>query len=383
MPALAYSAKLHVEASGLEPSLAEDWNRLAGDVPCRRWEWLAPWWRHYWMPDAKLFVLVVREEEGQVHAIAPWYVRGSLAQGRVIRFLGSGDVCSDYLTIMSDPEHRPASIKALVDFLMGSVADEWDSIELTGVSAGDETIGQFIGEMQRRDVLVHQQAGESCWRLGLPGDWDKYVSTLSKTRRERTRQIVRRNFNAGRVSIKQAANEVEARELYELLIELHQKRRTSLGEEGCFADPRFTAYHREVIENFLRAGRLRLQGLFLDGRPAAIVYELIGGDSIYLYQSGIETDLLHERPGWLGTISSVRSAIAQGYRTFDFMRGDEDYKASWGAQAAPMVETRLVAPRATAMVRHKAWRARQQMRRWLKARWERFRAARVDNGISN
>jgi CelD/BcsL family acetyltransferase involved in cellulose biosynthesis len=383
MPALECSAKLHVDVSGLAPSLAVDWNRLAGDVPCRQWEWLAPWWRHYSMPDAELFVLVVRDQAGDVHAIAPWYVRGSLAQGRVVRFLGSGDVCSDYLTILTDPEHRAAAIKALVDYLTGSEADEWDLIELTGVSTDDEAIGQFIDEMQRRDVVVHQQAGESCWRLKLPCDWDKYVSTLSKTRRERTRQIVRRTFNTGRVSIKQAANEDEARELYELLVELHQKRRTSLGEEGCFADPRFTAYHREVIENFLGAGQLQLRGVFLDGRPAAIVYELVGGNTIYLYQSGIETDLLDERPGWLGTINSLRSAIDQGIETFDFMRGDEAYKASWGAQAVPMVETRLIAPRAAAMVRHNAWRARQQMRRWLKARWQRFRAGRADNEVSN
>jgi CelD/BcsL family acetyltransferase involved in cellulose biosynthesis len=383
MPTLAASPRLCVEASGLAPSLADDWNRLAGDVPCRQWEWLAPWWRHYSMPDAELFVLVVRDERGEVHGIAPWYIRGSLAQGRVVRFLGSGDVCSDYLTILTDPEHRAEAINAIVDFLNGSAAREWDLIELTGVSAGDPSIDEFIGKMQSRDVLVHQQPGESCWRLELSSDWDEYVGTLSKTRRERTRQLVRRNFNTGRVSIEEAANADDAHKLYKLLIELHQKRRTSLGGEGCFSDPRFTDYHREVIDNFLRVGQLRLQGVFLDGRPAAIVYELIGGGAIYFYQSGIETDLLDERPGWLGTISSLRSAIAEGFRTFDFMRGDEAYKASWGAKAVPMVDTRLVAPRAAAMVRHNAWRARQQMRCWLKARWQRFRARHADNRISS
>jgi len=26
--------------------LRDEWNRLAGDVPFRRWEWLEAWWRH-------------------------------------------------------------------------------------------------------------------------------------------------------------------------------------------------------------------------------------------------------------------------------------------------------------------------------------------------
>ena len=65
----------------------------------------------------------------------------------------------------------------------------------------------------------------------------------------------------------------------------------------------------------------------------------------------------------MGTIGSLRAAIEQGYRRFDFMRGDEAYKASWGAQPVPTVETRVVARRSSAHLRHTAWLAHQQMRR--------------------
>ncbi len=223
------STSMLVEASALSPALAADWNRLAGDIPCRRWEWLEPWWRHYALADDELFALIARDDGGQVRAIAPWFIRGSLAQGRVVRFLGSGDVCSDYLTIFSDAEHRSAATAALVVFLLEDAADAWDLIELTGVPAGDETIDEFIAQLQRRDVLVDQQPGESCWRLNLPNDWDEYVGTLSKTRRERTRQIVRRQFEAGRAVTKRATIRGDLRELYDLLIELHQKRPRVIG----------------------------------------------------------------------------------------------------------------------------------------------------------
>ncbi len=364
---------MRVEATALSPALAPDWNRLAGDIPCRRWEWLEPWWRHYAHTEDELFALIVRDQEDRVCAIAPWYIRDSIAQGRVIRFLGSGDVCSDYLTILTDPEHRSAAIAALVGFLLEDAADAWDLIELTGVAAGDQALEEFISLLRQRDVSIHQQPGESCWRLSLPGNWDEYVRTLSKTRRERTRQIVRRHFDSGRAVTRRVTNREELPELYSMLIELHQKRRESLGEQGCFADKRFTSYHREVIERFFELGRLRLQSVLVDGRPAAIEYDLIGGDTIYFYQSGIEPELLDQRPGWMGTIGALRSAIAEGYKTFDFMRGDEAYKASWGAKAVPTMETRIVAPRASSQVRHNAWRAGQQMRRWAKARWKRFR----------
>jgi CelD/BcsL family acetyltransferase involved in cellulose biosynthesis len=141
---------------------------------------------------------------------------------------------------------------------------------------------------------------------------------------------------------------VERRELpdyFDLLVNLHQKRRRSMGTEGCFGDAKFKSYHREVMERFFAMGRLRLQYVRLDDRPIAIEYGLIGGKTIYFYQSGIETDVLEQRPGWIGTIGSLRAAIEQGYQTFDFMRGDEAYKASWRAQAQPTLEVRIVAPR--------------------------------------
>ena len=45
----------------------------------------------------------------------------------------------------------------------------------------------------------------------------------------------------------------------DVLIDLHQKRRQMLGEPGCFASPRFTAFHREVARRLLLAGQLQFQ----------------------------------------------------------------------------------------------------------------------------
>ena len=360
-----------VDTRALPSALADDWNRLAGDIPCRRWEWLEPWWRHYRTASDELFVLVVRDGLGDLVGIAPWYVSRSLRNGRVLRFLGSGHVCSDYLTIFAAAESRSSVVEEIADYLTGQAAGEWDTMELTGVETADEAISALVERLAERDYVVHQQPGESCWRLELPADWESYVKTLSKTRRERTRQIVREAFDTGRAVSRQVLDRHDVPRYFDVLVELHQKRRRSMGEEGCFADVRFTSYHREVMERFFALGRLRLQYVLLEGQPIAIEYDLIGGNAIYFYQSGIEPTVLDERPGWMGTIGSLRSAIEQGYRTFDFMRGDEAYKSSWKAQPQPTIETRIVARRAAAQLRHTAWLAEQHVRQWAKSHWRR------------
>jgi CelD/BcsL family acetyltransferase involved in cellulose biosynthesis len=65
-------------------------------------------------------------------------------------------------------------------------------------------------------------------------------------------------------------------------------------------------------------------------------------------------------------IGSLRRAIDEGCRSFDFLRGDEAYKCSWGAKPCPTIETRIIARRGLAGVRHSAWLARQQLRQWAK-----------------
>src|SRR6185437_12502317 len=83
-----------------------EWNRLAG-TPFQTWEWLAPWWKHYGakMPEdqhrRELYLLAVRDAQGTLVGLAPWYLERSLTTGYVVRQLGDGEVCSDYLGILA------------------------------------------------------------------------------------------------------------------------------------------------------------------------------------------------------------------------------------------------------------------------------------------
>ena len=63
---------------------------------------------------------------------------------------------------------------------------------------------------------------------------------------------------------------------------------------------------------------------------------------------------MEHRPGKLINAAILRQAIADGYRAFDFLRGDEPYKARFGAKPRPTVRFR-VAPSPRAQWRHNLW----------------------------
>jgi CelD/BcsL family acetyltransferase involved in cellulose biosynthesis len=91
-----------------------------------------------------------------------------------------------------------------------------------------------------------------------------------------------------------------------------------------------------------------------------------------MYQSGLNPDFDALRPGWLIKGAAIRAAIEQGAAELDFLRGDEPYKASWGARPQPVLEYRLVRRQAGTLLRHWAWlvkhHSKNVARRFLKRR---------------
>jgi CelD/BcsL family acetyltransferase involved in cellulose biosynthesis len=354
-------------------SLQRDWNRLAGDVPFRRFEWLEAWWRCYWQPGMELFVLALRDPAGELVALAPWYARRSALWGRVLSFLGSGQVCSDYLTVLAAPEYEAATGCALADWLAGDARRAWDLIELDGMEPEDPVLQRLVAELALRGHVVHQRERIGAWRLELPGDWKSYESRLSKSRRGGVRTLEKRYFQTGRAVLRTADTAEAVERGLKILHELHQKRRKSLGDPGCFASPRFANFLALAATRFHQLGRLRLQWIELDGRPAAAEFDLSSADTVYHYQSGMDPDAAQDKPGWLMQISALREAIDQGFRAFDFLRGDEPYKSWWRAERRPLAEIRVVGRSATARLRHRVWTAAACLKAWQRRAKERLR----------
>jgi CelD/BcsL family acetyltransferase involved in cellulose biosynthesis len=335
-------------------ALAPEWNCLAGGIPFRRHEWMATWQRCY---GGELFVVAVRTSSGALVGIAPWYVDRSLPNGRVVRFLGSGEACSDYLGILATPEFAAPAVDAVADYLCGSAADAWDSIELEGVDADEPTIRRLVAAVQQRDALVVERPGLNCWRLALPESWEAYLAGVSKSHRKQLRRIETRLLDTNRATLHSVRTEAELPAAWPTFVDLHQRRRAALGEKGCFASPRFAAFHEEVARRFAANGALRLDLLQMDGKPAAAEYHFAGGGVAFAYQAGVAPELMEEEPGRTITVALIRRAIEDGLSAIDFLRGDEPYKAHFRAVARPTTVVRIVAPRAAARWRHRAWLA--------------------------
>jgi CelD/BcsL family acetyltransferase involved in cellulose biosynthesis len=346
--------------------LAESWNELAGDIPFRGWDWAACWWQHYRDSSSELFVLAVTDELDRLVGIAPWYLHCSTHQGRVVRFLGSGEVCSDYLTLLCRGGTEAAVAQTIGDWLLTDAAPRWDLLDLNGVEAADPTIERLAARLATSGAIVDCQENHNCWCLELPGGWDELLAQISSSRRNRIRSLLRRGIDSGRMTVHEVETPDDLERGFEILIELHQKRRLSLSQLGCFASARFTAFHRQIAARLLELGQLRLLWTELEGRPFTVEYGFVAGQTVFYYQTGFETELADESPGWVALAVSLKRAIEEGYSQFDFLRGDEPYKASWNAKPRPLAQLRIFGPRAAARVRYATWFGTEKFKGWAR-----------------
>lgn len=350
------------------PAIADEWNALAADRAFRRHEWLATWWRHYRTSDDELWIVALRDAAGSLVGLAPWYLRRRAWSGRVVRFLGSGKVCSEYLTVLCRAGAEAAVARRLAEWLVDEARDRWDLIELSGIDRGDAAMADLLEQMRLRGHLVHERQQHYTWRLELPETWDEFLGRLSSKRRSRVRAAQRRMLDSGQAVVRGARSPAEVTQGLAVLQRLHEQRRQSLGGDGCFSTPRFNEFLHEAAERFLALERLQLDWLEIGGRPAAVEFKLLGRDSLYYYQTGMDPSLADESPGWLLQIASLRRAIDDGRRGFDFLRGDEEYKASWGARPCPLADVRIVSRRPGAEWRHRLWLAGSRTKAWCRAR---------------
>lgn len=353
-------------------SIEEAWSRLTVDQPFVGPAWMAVWWRFLGArPECRLTVLVVEDEARRIVAIAPWYSESTFLHGNVLRFLGSGEVCTDYLTIPCLAGYERSAAAALASWLSkghGSFTcpHKWQTISLEGVRADDPIIQMLCQFLAGSGALVDTTSAPSCWRLELPESWEEYLSQLSKSHRKRVRRLERAYFETGRAKVVTARTAAERARGFRLLVSMHEKRWQTQGLGGSFRDAAVYSFHQEATATLQVRGQLRLNWLELDGRPVAAEYSLVAGGVIYGYQSGMDPDAADHEPGSLTLIATLRGAIEEGMQAMDFLRGDEAYKQHWRARPCAMQNIRLLPNQWQGRIRQVAWRAAQGTRRWLR-----------------
>jgi hypothetical protein len=358
-------------------SLKTDWNELAAGEPMRSWTWLATWWKHYGPAQGdedetssrELRVIALYDETvaepTHLIGIAPWYLDRSIVKGNVLRPLGGGEVCTDHLSLICLQTDVERVATAIAEYLADENED-WDCLELSAVDVGDPAIDQLIEHLEARECLVSCRVTGNTWVVDLPNSWEEYEQSLSQNNRRSIRRVQKKVIASGRTErhVVTCADDFEP--VWNVFVDLHQRRRQSLGEPGCFASQVFHDFHHEIAQELLTAGQLRMSWIDVDGSPAVAEYQYVGPNTNYSYQSGMDPDRLEVSPGHVGNFYAIQRAIEEGRQYFDFLRGDEPYKTFWRADPRPICDCFVYPNRRLARLRGRLRNAATTLKSWVR-----------------
>ena len=345
-------------------AMRDEWEGLVEGRPFCRFDWMEQWWRSYGMDRGRLQIVTVRDMQNRLRGFAPWWRQVTVSQGALLQMLGSGNVCSDYLTLPCRSEDGPAVAEAVARWLCES--RDWDTLELEGVLADDPVVLHMVEYCRGRGCGIVQRPAMSCWRIEFPSTWDEYLARLSKSHRKQVRRVEKRMLDSGSCRLRRAESLEEMRRIFADLVRLHQARWQSVGEPGAFACPRMVSFLEGMMAKWHADGRVCLYELVEEGTTLAAEIHFVESGVSYAYQSGVDPRHRERNIGHAMNVAVLRSLMEEGMRALDFLRGDEPYKAHFRAEPRPAAWWRIAAPQWRGRVRHHAYVAQRTLRGWVK-----------------
>jgi CelD/BcsL family acetyltransferase involved in cellulose biosynthesis len=345
------------ETQGLQ-DLREDWQKLMALCPeatvFQSYEWLATWWHFFGRsrPGRRLFVINVRDDVGQLIALAP--LMTSFWYGTPIRrlsFLGEG--ASDYHDFLAPEPHAREACQAIYAFL--SSDRSWWAGDLNQLREGG--LLRQLAPLEESGIRCKDFPQEACPYLPYPAAkdpndrWNALLSSLGKKMRYNVGYYERLLTRAYQLEIETANSDETVDEALTALFELHQRRWNQRWMPGVFGGRRVQSFHRAAAREFLKNDWLRLHTLRLDGEIQAVLYCFARGDRTCYYQAGFEPTLARLSLGTVLTAHAIHRSIDEGRDQFDFLRGNEPYKERWTRGATRTNVRRLIGKRRSAALK--------------------------------
>ncbi len=314
-------------------SLSDEWNQLlsysASHVPFLRHEYLLTWWRTLgggeWK-NGELCLVTARQPDGSLCAAAPLFFTHNRDGEPALMFLGSIEI-SDYLDILVLPEQTEPFLKALLPYLDSAGLPPWRVLDWYNLLESSPTLAALQSAAAAQGWSYRQEQLQHCPYIPLPGDWETYLAGIDKKQRHEIRRKLRRAESA-EVPVRWyiASDETSLDAEIEAFLSLMGQD----AEKKAFLTDVMRTQMRAAVWAAFRAGWLQLAILEVDGNKAAGYLNFDFGNRIWVYNSGLNYEYGAYSPGWVLLGHLLQWANENGRESFDFMRGDEDYKYRFG-----------------------------------------------------
>ena len=313
------------------------WERLRSSAPTSPVfmtpEWLNSWWRHLGQGGgARPLVLAVIDGH-ELMALAPLYRAPIGGVGlRALRLMGGG--VSDYcdLLLRPDPTRRRAALVALLDGLAQRQVG-WDALDLRGLPAESPSVNELAALAKSRGMPCAVLPGYARPAISLDGTFESFLKARPGRFRYNLRSRLKRLGQLGEVRFRSVTAPADVPAALTELAELHGRRWAGQHTATIFSSSeRGRRFYADACQRYAARGLLDLTLLGAGDRVVAGSLSFVDRDTWYYYLPAWDPDLAALAPSSLLLAHLVEEAYGRGLRRFDFMLGEEPYKARWATE---------------------------------------------------
>jgi CelD/BcsL family acetyltransferase involved in cellulose biosynthesis len=249
-------------------------------------------------------------------------------------------LCIEYNGFLVDSRHAPIVQQAMFHHICRS-GSPWREVHLRRADVG-------IGETVLRSshgVYCLAETRNSCLvdLVKVRERNGDYLGLLSGNRREQIRRSMRAYAAIGPLDLTEAHDVPTALEFLDRLIALHDRHWVERGGTSDFTTPYGRAFHKGLVASKLLSGEVQLLRVCVGAQELGYVYSFIHQGRVCFYQSGYDYQMLgpKHRPGLVTLVLAIQHNAAKGMSVFDFLAGNQAYKASLATDRAEMISWTL------------------------------------------
>lgn len=321
--------------------LRENWDEVYDADPHATlflsWNWLSSWLEDLSTP---WIVLAAKEYGSAARYVAFFPLRFDTRVDGAGRFSNdlkmAGSNAADYTGLISIPESETDAITAFAQKIKRM---NWADFVLSNFSGPDVRYSKLVSCFSQSKFAINQMDRVNkadqidnavCHYVDLPQHWDTYLETISANTRQKLRRLLRMVDANSEYRITHATKETVAADLNTLLRFWEIKWRSRKGKS---TDRIVHSLHTMLSRSFER-GLLFLPTLWIGDRPLAALAILLDErkKSFLFYIAGRDESFEGPQPGLILHSHSIRYAISRGMKRYDFLRGNERYKYSFGVK---------------------------------------------------
>jgi CelD/BcsL family acetyltransferase involved in cellulose biosynthesis len=299
------------------------------------WMWMSKWLTVVPLPKA---ILAAQPDASSAYvAFLPLTLQVEERDGGFRNYINmGGNYAADYTGFICRPEFEETAIPAFADRIRQL---NWTDLRLDYLCASDRRTALFLqgfdanafeiveSERVDDDNINHTIAPFAA----LPESWDAYLSDrLSANTRQKLRRLLRQLDNADEFCVTHADASTIVRD-FEILIRFWTEQWGP--RKGAHLSLILKQY-RTMLRHAFDSGSLLLPVLWRGDRPVAALAILVDATKrmYHFFIGGRDKTFEGPQPGLMLHAHSIRHAIANGIGTYDFLRGDEPYKYSFGVE---------------------------------------------------